>query len=164
MNVLQEILALSEQVEETKYFAAISEQFETVFDTCFDLVLEHNDIDEESAARAVVCMAADRSDMADAPKSLGLKEAVDKAYQADVELLEGLTDVTIVGMNDTLAESFEAAVERVLKSGRKLRMTDKDGNKYKTKRRAAEAAIGASMRAAFGKKGLAKKGLAGKKG
>lgn len=163
MNVLQEILALSEQVEETKFYNTISEQFETVFDALYDVVMEQNEITEEDATRAVVCMAADRSEMADAAKTLGLKEAVDKEYQADVELLEGLNDVTIVALNDTLAESFEQAVERVLKSGRKLRMKDKDGNPYKTKRRAAEAAIGASMRAAFGKKGLAKKGLAGKK-
>ena len=168
MSLLHEILDLAEEVAYQNLEQEIAEGFAATFDTCFDLVLAENaQLDEVAVARAVECMAADREAVAESAEdtpTLGLKESVDAEYQADVELLESLTDATIVGLNDTLAESFEQAVQRIMKSGRKLRMKDKDGKPYKTKRRAAEAAVGASMRAVFGKKGMIRKAQAGKRG
>lgn len=164
--LLQEILALSEDVASKALNDEVALAFEATFDKCFDLIVAENaDVTEEAAAHAVEFMAEDRVEMDDeSTKTLGLKEAVDSQYQSDVELLESMTDVTITGLNDIIAESFEQAVQRIMKSDRKLRMKDKDGKPYKTRRRAAEAAVGASMRAVFGKKGMIRKAQAGKRG
>ena len=166
MSLLQEILALSEDVAYKNLENEIAATFESVFDACLTLVSEQNDsLEVEQAVRAVEAVAEEcTKEVSDEAPSLGLKESVDAAYQADLDLLESLTDATLVGLNDTLAESFEQAVQRIMKSGRKLRMTDKNGKKYKSRRRAAEAAVGASMRAVFGKKGMIKKAQAGKRG
>lgn len=174
MTVLNEILALSEQVADEKFAKETDAVFEAAYAKAIDLVTSLNeDFDDDQADTAVAVMAVECVDVAEteAPTSLRdkaaaikLAEAVDVQYKADVELLESLTDETIVGLNDLLAESFEQAVQRILKSDRKLRMKDKDGKPYKTRRRAAEAAVGASMRAVFGKKGMARKAAAGKKG
>lgn len=175
MTVLNDILALSEQVADEKLAKSIDAVFEAAYTDAIALVLaENTDFTEETADTAVAVMAFECSEQvaeSEAPTDLQgkadaikLAEAVDTQHKADVELLESLTDVTIVGLNDLLAESFEQAVQRILKSDRKLRMKDKDGKPYKSRRRAAEAAVGASMRAVFGKKGMIKKAQAGKKG
>lgn len=171
MSLLQEILALAESTEQAALQASVDTLLGEAFDECLAAIMhEDSTLEEAKAVKAVVCMADDRtnvipSDDESAPKAgtKSLKESLDPEYQADMEILEGLSDVSIVMLNTIIAESFEQAVERILKSDRKLRMVAKDGTKYKNRRRAAEAAVGASMRAVFGKKGLAAKGRAGKK-
>lgn len=174
MTVLNEILALSEQVADDKLANEVTAVFESAYTASIELVTSLNEgFDADQADTAVAVMAVECVEVAEteAPTDLQgkadaikLAEAVDTQYKADVELLESLSDETIVGLNDLLAESFEQAVQRILKSDRKLRMKDKDGKPYKNRRRAAEAAVGASMRAVFGKKGMARKAAAGKKG
>lgn len=173
MTVLQDILALSEQVATDALNGEVAAMFESAFVECHAVVLNENtECSPDTAATAISVMAFECSEavidepvsLKDRADSVKIAESVDEQYQADVKLLESLTDVTIVALNTILSESFEAAVERILKSDRKLRMKDKDGKPYKTRRRAAEAAVGASMRAVFGKKGMIRKAQAGKKG
>lgn len=167
MDLLKQIIAQAADVEQAKLYESIDQSFDALFDKCEAFAKEQNDqIDESVAAEVAAVMGkdvADQVDREDAP--LSLKESLDAEFLADVAVLESVSDLTIVGMYDQINEDFEAAVQRILKSDRKLRMTSKDGKtKYKTRRRAAEAAAAASMAAVFGKRGVSAKAKAGKKG
>jgi hypothetical protein len=132
------------------------------YTACNQLVLEHDANMDDNTRHAVIECLMDDFFSDDTPT---LRESISPEYQADIALLESATELSIVGVHDLIQESFEAAVQRILKSDRKLRMTSKDGKtKYKTRRRAAEAAAAASMAAVFGKKGVSRKAASGKRG
>lgn len=174
MDFIKDVIGAAADVESTKLYASIDESFEAKFDQVVALVQEQNEDLDESAAVSVAetmgrdkfeqVMSLDEEDEGEKfAKRSSLVEAVDEAFQADVQLLESVSDLSIVAVYDLVTESFEQAVERILKSDRKLRMTSKDGKtKYKTRRRAAEAAAAASMAAVFGKKGVSRKAAGGK--
>lgn len=168
MEFLKSIIDSAAELEHTKMYESVEADLLAGFDKAAALVKEQNDqLDEAVVDEIVAIMGVDKLDEVAKQDEdgihLNLDEAVDEEFQADVQLLESVADTTIVGVYDIVSESFEQAVERIMKSDRKLRMTSKDGKtKYKTRRRAAEAAAAASMAAVFGKKRVSAKAKGGK--
>jgi hypothetical protein len=168
MDFLKSILETASELDQKKLYEAIEADITAAFGKCVELAKSQNEhLDEEVADDVVSTMGMDKLDEVsrqdDEGINLNLGESVDAAFQSDVDLLESVSDATIVGIYDIMTETFEQAVQRIEKSDRKLRMTSKDGKtKYKTRRRAAEACAAASMAAVFGKKGVSAKAKRGK--
>lgn len=170
MEFLKSILETASELEQTRFYESIEAGILADFDRAMELTKTQNEqLDEEVAEDVVSTMGFDKLDEVERQDeqgiNLNLGESLDEDFQSDVQLLQTVTEATVVGIYDIMTESFEQAVERIMKSDRKLRMTSKDGKtKYKTRRRAAEAAAAASMAAVFGKKGVSAKAKRGKKG
>jgi hypothetical protein len=168
MEFLKSILETAAELENTKLYESIEADIATAYDKSVELTVAQNvELAEGVADQFVNVMGMDKLDEVARQDedgiNLNLEEAMDTEFQAQVDLLESMSEVTLVGVYDLVTESFEQAVERILKSDRKLRMTSKDGKtKYPTRRRAAEAAAAASMAAVFGKKGVSAKAKGGK--
>jgi hypothetical protein len=170
MEFLKSILETASELEQKRFYESIEAGILADFDRAMELTKTQNEqLDEEVAEDVVSTMGFDKLDEVERQDeqgiNLNLGESLDEDFQSDVQLLQTVTEATVVGIYDIMTESFEQAVERIMKSDRKLRMTSKDGKtKYKTRRRAAEAAAAASMAAVFGKKGVSAKAKRGKKG
>ena len=167
MEFLKSILETAAKLEDKKFFESIEASIAANYDACVELIAEHDDNLSATDRHAIVeCLMEDTIKTIIAGDTApSLNESLSDQYTADIELLKTASDITLVGIHDIVKESFEQAVERILKSDRKLRMTSKDGKtKYKTRRRAAEAAAAASMAAVFGKKGVSRKAARGKRG
>lgn len=168
MDFLKSILETASELDQKKLYESIEADLDEAFGKCVELAKAQDEqLDEEVATDVVSTMGLDKLDEVSRQDEegihLNLDESLDAEFQSDVQLLESVADTTIVGIYDIVTESFEQAVERIMKSDRKLRMTSKDGKtKYKTRRRAAEAAAAASMAAVFGKRGVSAKAKRGK--
>lgn len=181
MEFLKQIAEQAEQIEQTRLYEGVEQELNETFDTlvCFVLESEGSE-DKELAEAACTCMMKDKKDEVEQEeeeveseeevkvkkvKKNTLKEAFDEELRAELELLESLKEITVTGLYSLLSEDFDKCVDRILKSDRKLRMTSKDGKtKYKSRRRAAEAACAASMAAVFSKRGVSAKAIKGKRG
>ena len=176
MDLMQQILATAQDLQNDHINAINETVLDTAFNQCVLFVMEADkSADKDRAIQVCSCIGRDREDMvnrtvaaededADAPATnQKLKEAMDVEFQADVALLESVNEVSLVGAHDLIQEAFDQCVERILKSGRKLRMVSKDGKtRYKNRKRAAEACCAATMAAVFSKKAVANKAAAGK--
>ena len=166
MNFLANIVAQSQELEEAAFYQSIEDAAKAALAVAIDIIKEAESLDSTEALEIAECLGKDGIDFVISEGAApSLNESLDPSYKADVELLSKLSETTLVLVHDLLAEDFEQAVQRILKSDRKLRMTSKDGKtKYKTRRRAAEAAAAACMAHVFGRKGMNKRAAAGKKG
>lgn len=170
MEFLKSILDAASALEHTKFYESIEADINAAFVRAMDLTKTENEqLDEDVAEDVVSTLGFDKLDEVSRQDETGLQlnlgESLDEDFQSDIQLLQSVAESTVVAVYDIMTESFEQAVERIMKSDRKLRMTSKDGKtKYPNRRRAAEAAAAASMAAVFGKKGVSAKAKRGKKG
>jgi len=166
MNLLSSIIAQSQELEEAAFYQSIEDAAKASLAAAVTVIAESDALEADVAQAIAECLGQDGIDFVISEGALpSLNESLDPEFKAAVELLGQLSETTLVQVHDMLAEDFEQAVQRILKSDRKLRMTSKDGKtKYKTRRRAAEAAAAACMAHVFGRKGMNKRAAAGKKG
>lgn len=168
-SMLASLHQLSEQVEETQLNDECAEVAEQAFAAC---VLRGTQGGLSESDAGIACEGIGSARLAemehgeDEVKMTAsvIRESMDLNFQKFSAIVSEAGTELVYELNDVLAENFEACVQRILKSGRKLKMTSRDGKtKYEDRHRAAEAACAASMASSFGKKAVSGKAIAAKR-
>ena len=181
MEFLKQIAEQADQLEQTRLYEGVEQTLAETFDAVVALILESKDITEQELAEAActammkdkkeeeeeaaVMPAGDEEEedkvcpkckkMPCVCKKMGksLKETMDTAYQAEVDLLAQLSEDTLRAVYAKITESFEDCVCKVMAKDKNLK---KEG-KNDTRRKAAEAICAKSYREMLGKKGKSAK-------
>lgn len=164
MEFLKQIAEQAAQLEQTRLYEGVEQTLAETFDAVVALILESKDITDATLAEkacsvmmkdkkeeeeeATVMPAGDEEEEEVCPKcgkevcickkmkkGKSLKETMDPAYQAEVDLLAQLSEDTLVAAYAKINESFDSVVNKIMKDDKNLK---KEG-KNDTRRKAAEA-------------------------
>lgn len=136
MEFLKQIVEHADKIEQAQLYDEIAYYLNETFNTCVAIVLEAEGTNNTVATQVCLCMMKDK--MEQEQETVIVAEDV----QSDVDLLASLKPDTIEEVYDTITESFDACVDKVLKKDKNLKKEGKNG----TRKKAAQAICAVSWR------------------